>query len=179
MINWNLLDLVEMALVVALLLCSSFAWLASGSCPHGGQRARASRQVAEVPNDDWMPQVYEHTWFDIQIPVATDASDPMVATNTLFQSLYSKSGSDMLPNAVVMQENDYLVLLRRNSTSTSFTRDRIDAIIPSIYHELKMICHIPLAIFVLFVPFAQGDAPFPMEDAVNYKSRCVSVFILS
>ncbi len=77
----------------------------------------------------------------------------------------------MLPSTLVMQESDYLVLLRRNSTAETFSRVRSDPIIPDIYHDLKMVSHIPLAIFVILVPFAEGNIPFPEAALTSYLDR--------
>ena len=76
----------------------------------------------------------------------------------------------MLPSALIMQENDYLVLLRQDAQG-NFARVRSDPIIPMSYHNLKMVGHIPLAIFVMLWPVTQGIVPFPVLDANNFYER--------
>jgi hypothetical protein len=107
----------------------------------------------------------------MQIPEANDNTDPLVAANSLFHSVYQLTGQAVLPPAVVFLETDYLVLLRRGPDG-SFVRVKEEAITPVIYHDLKMVAHLPLAVFVLLLPYAtNATEEFPIQSALQYYSK--------
>ena len=86
------------------------------------------------------------------------------------QQLYHLSGHSILPSTLVFHENDYLVLLKRNATS-DFERSRVEAIIPPLYHNLKMVAHVPLAVFVILLPFVRNQQAFPRAQLKQYQER--------
>lgn len=82
-----------------------------------------------------------------QIPMANDASDPLVILNNFFHTDYSDSRRKVLPTNLIIVEADYLVLYHGDEG----TRE-VESSTPAIYHNLKMVCHLPLAVFVILSP---------------------------
>ena len=64
---------------------------------------------------------------------------------------------------------DYLVLMQ----GANHNRTRVDAIVPPLYHNLKMIAHIPFALYLICIEHATNPstAPFPAADLVAYNAR--------
>lgn len=146
----------------ALLLCALLSASAWGLCPYAGHAGRKPKILASTADDEWMPQ----------LPEATDSSDPMVAANLLMQRMYVATGQTMLPQLLIVQETDYLVLLKRQGNS--FARVRSDPINTPLYHDLKMVAHIPLAIFIMLLPHASLGNAFPQADVLLYQQSVLN-----
>lgn len=82
--------------------------------------------------------------------------DPLVALNDSFRAAYAAARTESLHQAdpVILVEGDTVVLRHKGK--------RVEApFTPPIYHDLKAVAHIPLAVFVLLEPY--GDGPLSDE----------------
>jgi hypothetical protein len=95
--------------------------------------------------------------------------DPLVDLNQAFRDAYARSRRRLLDRAgpVIVVEGDSLVLLHRGK--------RLEAkVVPDVYHTLKAVSHVPLAVYVLLVPLE--DAPLDkecLEELRAYRKRVV------
>lgn len=72
---------------------------------------------------------------------------------------------------MVVVEGDYLVLLDNR------TRVHFEPIVEPLYHNLKAVCHIPLAIFTLLSPYVldqNRSIPFPRTSLLDLQSKYAS-----
>lgn len=81
-----------------------------------------------------------------QLPLTADTSDPYVQTNDYFRSSYSEAKPKLLPPVKILHETDYLVLILGNGTR------HMEPIVTNLFHNLKMISHLPVTIYVLLLP---------------------------
>jgi hypothetical protein len=74
---------------------------------------------------------------------ASGEKDPLVTLNNTFRVAYGKARKEALAKKgpVILVEGDYLTLLHNGK----HTRVRV---IPDLYHRLKDVAHVPLALFV-------------------------------
>lgn len=79
------------------------------------------------------------------IPMATDMSDPLVRMNEYFHSAYDEAKDEMVPKVNIMLEGDYLVLHLSDGTRL------VEQISHDIYHNLKMVSHIPLGAYTILL----------------------------
>eukprot|EP01138_Halocafeteria_seosinensis_P009919 gb/GECG01010131.1/.p1 GENE.gb/GECG01010131.1/~~gb/GECG01010131.1/.p1 ORF type:complete len:405 (+),score=41.94 gb/GECG01010131.1/:1-1215(+) len=100
-----------------------------------------------------------------EIPQANNKSDPLVRINNWFHDLYDASGATLRPDPVIVLEGDYLVLRFNNGT-----REK-QQITPMVFHNLKMICHIPLVAFVDLWPPLRASLPKENERLQSVFSR--------
>jgi hypothetical protein len=77
--------------------------------------------------------------------------DPLVTLNNSFLVAYAAARKEVLAHKgpVIFVQGDYVTLLRDGKRSRA-------KVIPEVYHELKAVAHVPLAIFVMLQPY--GDA---------------------
>lgn len=83
-------------------------------------------------------------------------ADPLVALNDSFRSAYAAGRKETLRHTdpVILVEGDTIVLRRKGERiAQQYT--------PAVYHDLKAVAHIPLAVFVLLTPY--GDGPLTDE----------------
>jgi hypothetical protein len=73
--------------------------------------------------------------------------DPLIELNQSFREAYARSRQKMLNQAgpVIMVEGDNLVLLSNGKRTEA-------KVIPEIYHTLKAVAHVPLAVYVMLAP---------------------------
>jgi len=78
--------------------------------------------------------------------------DPLMALNNSFRIAYAASRKEALTHKgpVIFVEGDYLTLLRNDKHSKV-------KVIPEVYHELKAVAHVPLAIFVMLEPYGEAE----------------------
>lgn len=69
--------------------------------------------------------------------------------DTFFQQTYSASGAALRPSPIVIIEDDFIVLLYNGQRI-------IEAADSMVYHNLKMVSHIPLTIFMAVLPTLYG-----------------------
>jgi hypothetical protein len=96
----------------------------------------------------------------------TAKPDPLTELNTAFRSAYGRLQADTLSQAgpIVLAEGDSLILLHKGKREEA-------PVVPARYHELKVIAHIPLAIYVMCAPAAKGKlSPEKQEELRNYKT---------
>ncbi len=98
-------------------------------------------------------------------------ADPLLAMNAEFRAAYRRARTRTIETLgpVILAGGDPLVLLRNGS------REQATAV-PPLYHALKAVSHVPLAIYVLLVPFAGGSVDD--ERAVEleaFRARVVAV----
>eukprot|EP00730_Choanoeca_flexa_P012582 TRINITY_DN4415_c0_g1_i1.p1 TRINITY_DN4415_c0_g1~~TRINITY_DN4415_c0_g1_i1.p1 ORF type:complete len:428 (+),score=67.22 TRINITY_DN4415_c0_g1_i1:212-1495(+) len=131
----------------------AFASLAAADCPFSGS------------ND--APPAWHYANYSDQIPMAGDVSDPLVRFNNAFHLAYTNAGTIVRPTPLLLIEGDYLVLW-----TTPEDRQMIGTYTPPIYHNLKMVSHIPLALSTALQPLfddklnlTQGYPGRPNADA--------------
>jgi hypothetical protein len=96
-------------------------------------------------------------------PQAPSTADPLTTLNDAFRAAYQRTKEATLAHCgpVILVEGDTLVLRRGNS--------RLDAdYTPAVYHILKAVAHVPLALDVVLTPHA-GDAT--LDEAVLAELR--------
>jgi hypothetical protein len=84
------------------------------------------------------------------------SADPLVALNDNFRAAYAAGRKESLRHTdpVILVEGDTVVLRRKGErVAQPYT--------PPIYHDLKAVAHVPLAVFVLLAPY--GDGPLSDE----------------
>jgi hypothetical protein len=81
-----------------------------------------------------------------QLPITSNTSDPYVRTNDYFRSSYSETKSKLLPKVKILHESDYLILILGNGSRY------MEPIVTNLFHNLKMISHLPVTIYVLLLP---------------------------
>jgi hypothetical protein len=92
-------------------------------------------------------------------PAATKPApelDPLVALNQGFRAAYQDARNETLAKSgpIVILTGDELVLIHQGKREQA-------RVIPGRYHALKTIAHVPLPLYVMFVPF--GDGPVSAE----------------
>jgi hypothetical protein len=96
-------------------------------------------------------------------PPASPEADPLAALNETFRAAYRHAKESDLARGgpIILREGDNLVLLRRGArTEVGYT--------PAVYHVLKMVAHVPLALDVILAPHAGEDI---LNDAVLSELR--------
>jgi hypothetical protein len=81
-----------------------------------------------------------------------EAANPLLDVNKAFRAAYAAARKDLLAGTgpVILVSGDELVLLRAEKRTEA-------TVVPAIYHTLKTISHIPLAIYAMTAPVV--DAP--------------------
>jgi hypothetical protein len=89
-------------------------------------------------------------------PAADRTADPLVDLNQAVRDAYARARRRLLDRAgpVIIVEGDSLVLLHRG-------KRREAKVVPDVYHTLKAISHVPLAVYVMLVP--PEDVPLDKE----------------
>eukprot|EP00054_Salpingoeca_dolichothecata_P019723 m.122932 g.122932 ORF g.122932 m.122932 type:complete len:339 (+) comp23365_c0_seq3:1002-2018(+) len=125
-------------------------------------------QVLTTGNPDLPSPSPSSSWMG-QIPAATNTSDPLVRLNLYMQQHYTAAGNASLPDVVILVEDDYLVVLRDR------VRVSTHAFVPRLYHDLKMVAHLALAVSSMLVPHIVDPTshPFPEQDLAQYHSMFV------
>src|SRR5262245_29399782 len=85
-----------------------------------------------------------------------EAANPLLDVNKAFRAVYAAARNDVLARMgpVILVSGDDLVLLRDGRRTEA-------KVIPAIYHTLKTVSHIPLAIYAMTAPVAD----VPLDDA--------------
>ena len=81
-----------------------------------------------------------------------------------FHSMYSASGVSLRPSPIVVIEDDYLVLLYNGQR----VLEPADSMV---YHNLKMVSHVPLAIFMTLLTDLYGQ---PKTEMVNLSATTIA-----
>ncbi len=100
-----------------------------------------------------------------QEPIA----DPLPALNDTFREAYARCRQKLIERSgpVMLVESDNLVLLHKGQRSEV-------RVVPELFHTLKAVSHVPLAVYVMLVQFE--DTPLDKEclDALRaYRERVV------
>jgi hypothetical protein len=98
-----------------------------------------------------------------------EAADPLVDLNQAFREAYAHCRQRLVERSgpVIVVEGDSLVLLHNGKRSEA-------KMVPDVYHTLKAVSHVPLAVYVMLVPLA--DAPLDkecLEGLRAYRRRVV------
>jgi hypothetical protein len=85
-----------------------------------------------------------------------ESANPLLEVNKAFRAAYAAARKDVLARTgpVILISGDDLVLLRDGRRTEA-------KVVPAIYHTLKTISHIPLAIYAMTAPIADA----PLDDA--------------
>jgi len=114
-----------------------------GSCPFSGSKtatgADHSTSGRELAEPAGTPMLH-------QIPYASDPDDPLVEANDFFKSQYTAAKPEMLPTTNMITSGDYLVMNLANGTRY------VEQIIGEYYHNLKMLCHLPIGAYTVLMP---------------------------
>ncbi len=96
-------------------------------------------------------------------PQASPAADPLMTLNGAFRAAYQRTKDATLAHAgpVILVEGEKLVLRRGNARQEA-------AYTPAVYHVLKAVAHVPLALDVMLAPH-EGDAT--LDDTVLVELR--------
>jgi len=83
-------------------------------------------------------------------PAQTADADPLLDVNKVFRAAYAAARKDVLARTgpVIIVSGDELVLLRDGRRAEA-------KVVPAIYHTLKTVSHIPLAIYAMTAPVAE------------------------
>jgi hypothetical protein len=96
-------------------------------------------------------------------------ADPLIDLNQAFREAYARCRQRLVNRSgpVIVVEGDNLVLLHNG-------KRRETKVVPDVYHTLKAVSHVPLAVYVMLVPLA--DAPLDnecLEGLRTYRQRVV------
>lgn len=141
-------------------LCTPFGVRAA--CPFAGKSGASSstwHKPASHPLTSSDPAPSPSPEWAGSIPGSTNDSDPFVFMNDFFHSVYSDAGVAMRPSPLVILEDDYLVL-EYNSSRV------VEPFISMVYHNLKMVDHVPLAVFMIVLPEVTAGSANP-DASVN------------
>jgi hypothetical protein len=96
-------------------------------------------------------------------PQASPAADPLMTLNGVFRAAYQRTKDATLAHAgpVILVEGEKLVLRRGIARQEA-------AYTPAVYHVLKAVAHVPLALDVMLAPH-EGDAT--LDDTVLVELR--------
>eukprot|EP00164_Ancoracysta_twista_P006133 GFYU01008481.1.p1 GENE.GFYU01008481.1~~GFYU01008481.1.p1 ORF type:complete len:517 (-),score=125.23 GFYU01008481.1:28-1578(-) len=120
--------------------------------PYHQQGHHATAGAASVPVSSPPPPEKFHGY----IPAGTNPDSILVQHNKEFRSVYKDTGGIMTPDPFVIVEGDYLVLLKDGQhTFTAFNKPA--------FHTLKMVSHIPLAVYLLLLPTVQDARDSPKK----------------
>ena len=128
--------------------------LSKVACPFGGNSVGAMSphsRVGTIPDGPWAGG----------IPSSHNASDLLVAANTVFLADYTAAGDRSLPSLFIAQEGDYFVLFN-NSVAI-----KKEPYTPQLYHDLKAVSHFPFHTFVICIgriDMAQPNVKTPLSD---------------
>jgi hypothetical protein len=96
-------------------------------------------------------------------------ADPLIDLNQAFREAYARCRQRLVNGSgpVILVEGDSLVLLHNG-------KRREAKVVPDVYHTLKAVSHVPLAVYVMLVPLE--DAPLDkecLEGLQAYRQRVV------
>jgi hypothetical protein len=80
-----------------------------------------------------------------QLPITANQSDPYVQANTYFRDSYQQTKLKIIPQVKILHEGDYFVLSLPNGSRYT------EPIVQNIYHNLKMISHLPVTVYILLL----------------------------
>jgi hypothetical protein len=100
-------------------------------------------------------------------PATERTADPLIDLNQAFREAYGRCRQKLVNRSgpVIVVEGDNLVLLHDG-------KRREAKVVPDVYHRLKAVSHVPLAVYVMLVPLA--DAPLDkecLEGLRTYRQR--------
>src|SRR5262249_4483924 len=84
-------------------------------------------------------------------PAQPEAADPLLTLTKASRAAYAAGRQETLRHAgpVILVEGDTVVLVRKG--------DRVEAAYPPpVYHDLKAVAHVPLALYVQTAPYGDG-----------------------
>jgi hypothetical protein len=107
----------------------------------------------------------------ISLAQPAEAANPLLEVNKSFRAAYAAARKDVLARTgpVILVSGDDLVLLRDGKRTEA-------KVVPAIYHTLKTISHIPLAIYAMTAPVL--DTPFDdakRADLQRYREKLPTV----
>jgi hypothetical protein len=102
------------------------------------------------------------------LPADDPPKDAFAEVDLAFRELYVQGRAATLAKLgpVIVVEMDKLILLHEGKRSDT-------TVIPPIYHRLKSISHVPLALYVALAPF--GDAPIPDDHLTGLRTFSLRV----
>jgi hypothetical protein len=96
-----------------------------------------------------------------QLPITNNSSDPYVQANDYFRFSYSEAKPKLLPKVKILHESDYLILILGNGSRYQ------EPIVTDLFHNLKMISHLPVTIYVLLLPNATQSLQLNQETLTS------------
>ncbi len=96
--------------------------------------------------------------------------DPLLALNESFREAYARCRQQLIERSgpVILVEGDDLVLIRDGKR----TQVRV---IPELFHTLKAVSHVPLAIYVILTPLVDAPLGKDLRDLLqSYRTRVVN-----
>ncbi len=89
--------------------------------------------------------------------------DPFLALNNEFHAIYQRAQKETLRSAgpLILVDGDKLILIHETHREEA-------EVVPSLYHNLKMISHLPLSIDITIAPF--GDGPIDVTRLEELKT---------
>lgn len=96
-------------------------------------------------------------------------ADPLTSLNEAFREAYAASRTRLLASSgpVIVVESDNLVLIHKGKRSEV-------KVAPDLYHTVKAISHVPLALYVMLLPFeGQALKTESIEALATYRDRIV------
>ena len=98
-------------------------------------------------------------------------ADPLLSLNDAFREAYSRCRQDIINRSgdVILVESDDLVLIHKGERSPVH-------FVPEAFHALKAVSHIPLAIYVMLLPFEDASLSKKSLDALQaYRQRIAQI----
>jgi hypothetical protein len=97
------------------------------------------------------------------IPGVSDPADPLVRANGYFHDMYDAAQAALVPKVSIMMEGDYLVLHLANGSRL------VEPAVHSLWHDLKMVCHMPLGAYTIMLPNVSRSITLPEETLANLR----------
>jgi hypothetical protein len=115
------------------------------------------------------PDVDRDPGNDARSATAERTADPLMDLNQAFREAYARCRERLVNRSgpVILVEGDSLVLLHDGKRSEA-------KVVPDVYHTLKAVSHVPLALYVMLVPLE--NAPLGkecLEQLRAYRERVV------
>lgn len=106
-------------------------------------------------------------YFDL--PVAS-GPDPFQTINQKFRLAHFRARKELLAKAgpVILLNGDELVLVRKGK------RQEVK-FVPQLYHDLKVVAHVPLAIYLLLAPYGDGEISVDRLEGLADYHRQIAV----
>jgi archaellum component FlaF (FlaF/FlaG flagellin family) len=143
-------------MLLSLFLISFAFSFVQSMCPYKGKMPRAPPlgHMQRRLDDGGTP-------LEGEIPMASDTNNPNVVANDYFHTVYSELQIQVTPRTKIISSGDYLVLYLRNGSRF------VEPVVEDIYHNLKMISHLPLTAYSIVLGNSSGSITLDLKTLDN------------